>query len=189
MLPLTLVLWHGPQVPLEATGGLETVAVRAPDHSVALALLSAFGGGVTAPSANRFGSVSPTTADHVRAELADAAAHTGRRALRGRRRVRCRLSCDRRCSWGFPTVHRAGRGAFVSGKKKQNVRKTTTISDGQGRTLWSGADRPGRMHDQTAVRTEGTAEQFRLRPNVKAEVDEGYRGLADEFPDQVSAPP
>lgn len=40
-----------------------------PDHPVALALLSAFGGGVTAPSANRFGSVSPTTADHVRAEL------------------------------------------------------------------------------------------------------------------------
>jgi L-threonylcarbamoyladenylate synthase len=59
-------------VPLEATGGLETVAVRVPDHPVALALLSAFGGGVTAPSANRFGSVSPTTADHVRAELGDA---------------------------------------------------------------------------------------------------------------------
>ena len=45
------------------------------------------------------------------------------------------------------------------------------------------------MHDQTAVRTEGIAEQFRLRPKVKAEVDEGYRGLANEFPDQVSAPP
>ncbi|MFE2250437.1 L-threonylcarbamoyladenylate synthase [Streptomyces lavendulae] len=70
--PLTLVLRRGPRVPLEATGGLETVAVRVPDHPVALALLSAFGGGVTAPSANRFGSVSPTTADHVRAELGDA---------------------------------------------------------------------------------------------------------------------
>jgi L-threonylcarbamoyladenylate synthase len=67
--PLTLVLRRGPRVPLEATGGLETVAVRVPDHPVALALLSAFGGGVTAPSANRFGSVSPTTADHVHAEL------------------------------------------------------------------------------------------------------------------------
>jgi L-threonylcarbamoyladenylate synthase len=51
---------------------LETVAVRVPDHPVALALLSAFGGGVTAPSANRFGQVSPTTANHVRAELGDA---------------------------------------------------------------------------------------------------------------------
>ncbi|MFH7594435.1 L-threonylcarbamoyladenylate synthase [Streptomyces racemochromogenes] len=70
--PLTLVLRRGRRVPLEATGGLETVAVRVPDHPVALALLSAFGGGVTAPSANRFGSVSPTTAHHVRAELGDA---------------------------------------------------------------------------------------------------------------------
>ncbi|MEV6956064.1 L-threonylcarbamoyladenylate synthase [Streptomyces sp. NPDC051183] len=70
--PLTLVLRRGHRVPLEATGGLETVAVRVPDHPVALALLSAFGGGVTAPSANRFGSVSPTTADHVREELGDA---------------------------------------------------------------------------------------------------------------------
>ncbi|MEU7599221.1 transposase family protein [Streptomyces sp. NPDC039022] len=88
-----------------------------------------------------------------------------------------------------PQAHRPGRRAFVSGKKKQNTCKTTTISDGQGRTLWSGADRPGRMHDQTAVRTEGIADQFRLHPNVKAEVDEGYRGLANEFPGQVSAPP
>ncbi|MFJ4513652.1 L-threonylcarbamoyladenylate synthase [Streptomyces sp. NPDC088816] len=69
--PLTLVLRRGRRVPLEATGGLETVAVRVPDHPVALALLAACGG-VTAPSANRFGSVSPTTADHVRAELGEA---------------------------------------------------------------------------------------------------------------------
>ncbi|MFE9219590.1 transposase family protein [Streptomyces lavendulae] len=88
-----------------------------------------------------------------------------------------------------PKAHRPGRCAFVSGKKKQNTMKTTTISDGQGRTLWSGADRPGRMHDQTAMRTEGIAEQLRLYPTVKAEVDEGYRGLANEFPDQISAPP
>ncbi|CAG7658078.1 L-threonylcarbamoyladenylate synthase [Actinacidiphila bryophytorum] len=70
--PLTLVLRRGRRVPLEATGGLQTVAVRVPDHPVALALLAAFGGGVTAPSANRFGAVSPTTADHVHAELGDA---------------------------------------------------------------------------------------------------------------------
>ncbi|WP_328876875.1 transposase family protein [Streptomyces sp. NBC_00299] len=79
-------------------------------------------------------------------------------------------------------THRPGRGAFISGKKKQNTCKTTTISDGQGRTLWSGVDRPGRMHDQTAMRTEGVAEQFRLHPRVKAEVDEGYRGLAQRVP-------
>jgi hypothetical protein len=88
-----------------------------------------------------------------------------------------------------PRAGHPGRKAFVSGKKKQNTIKTTTFSDGQGRTLFSGAVRPGRMHDQTAVRTEGIAEQFRLRPTVQAQVDEGYRGLANEFPDQVSAPP
>ena len=88
-----------------------------------------------------------------------------------------------------PRAGRPGRAAFVSGKRKQNTIKTTTISDGQGRTLWCGAVRPGRMHDQTAMRTEGIAEHFRPYPRVKAEVDEGYRGLANEFPDQVSAPP
>ncbi|MFI5977309.1 L-threonylcarbamoyladenylate synthase [Streptomyces sp. NPDC051452] len=70
--PLTLVLPRSARVPLEATGGLQTVAVRVPGHPVALALLSAFGGGVTAPSANRFGQVSPTTADDVRVELGEA---------------------------------------------------------------------------------------------------------------------
>ncbi|WP_394365743.1 transposase family protein [Streptomyces sasae] len=76
-----------------------------------------------------------------------------------------------------PRAGRPGRKAFVSGKKKQNTVETTTFSDAQGRTLFSGVVRPGRMHDQTAVRTEGIAEQFRRHPNVKAEVDEGYRGL------------
>ncbi|MFF4602751.1 transposase family protein [Streptomyces sp. NPDC001339] len=85
-----------------------------------------------------------------------------------------------------PQAHRPGRCAFVPGKKKQNTYQTTTISNSQGRTLWSGAARPGRMHDQKAVRTEGIAEQLRLHPKVKAE---GYRGLANAFPDQVSGPP
>ncbi|WP_251058570.1 transposase [Streptomyces sp. ISL-87] len=88
-----------------------------------------------------------------------------------------------------PHAGRPGRKAFISGKKRQNTIKTTTFSDHQGRTLFSGVVRPGRMHDQTAVRTEGIAEQFRLHPTVKAEVDSGYQGLAKEFPDQVSAPP
>ncbi|MGD6741055.1 L-threonylcarbamoyladenylate synthase [Streptomyces sp. BH106] len=69
--PLTLVLRRSGRVPHETTGGLETVGVRVPDHPVALELLKAFGGGVAAPSANRFGSVSPTTAEHVRTELGD----------------------------------------------------------------------------------------------------------------------
>nr|WP_238426658.1 transposase [Streptomyces adustus] len=88
-----------------------------------------------------------------------------------------------------PQAGRPSRRSFVSGKRNQNTIKTTTLSDGQGRTLFSGALRPGRMHDQTAVRNEGIAEQFHQHPGVKAAVDRGYRGLASEFPGQVSAPP
>ncbi|MFV2117134.1 transposase family protein [Streptomyces sp. Act-28] len=87
-----------------------------------------------------------------------------------------------------PKAHSPGRRAFASGKRKQNTIKTTTISDHQGRTLWSGTVRPDRTHDQTAVRTEGVAERFRMHPAVKVEVDDGYRGLANEFPDRASAP-
>jgi L-threonylcarbamoyladenylate synthase len=70
--PLTIVVRRNPdRVVAEVTGGLDTVGVRVPDHPVALELLEAFGGGVAAPSANRFGRVSPTTAAHVRADLGD----------------------------------------------------------------------------------------------------------------------
>jgi hypothetical protein len=88
-----------------------------------------------------------------------------------------------------PRANKPGRRAFVSGKKKMNTKKATVVTDGQGRTLWAGAFRPGRMHDQTAVRTEGIADLFTQFPQVKAKVDAGYRGLAKEFPDQVQAPP
>lgn len=88
-----------------------------------------------------------------------------------------------------PRAGRPGRKAFVSGKKKMNTKKATVVTDGEGRTLWAGAFRPGRMHDQTAVRTEGIADLFRHYPQVRAKVDAGYRGLAKEFPDQVQAPP
>jgi hypothetical protein len=88
-----------------------------------------------------------------------------------------------------PEAGKPGRRAFVSGKKKQNTKKAAVITDEKGRTLWAGAFRPGRMHDQTAVRTEGIADLFRQFPQVKAKVDAGYRGLAKEFPAQVQAPP
>jgi L-threonylcarbamoyladenylate synthase len=69
--PLTLVVARGPLVSDVATGGRATVGVRVPGHPMAVELLDAFGGGVAAPSANPFGRVSPTTADHVRADLGD----------------------------------------------------------------------------------------------------------------------
>lgn len=69
--PLTLVLPKQHAIPGNVTAGLETVAVRVPAHPVALALLNACGVPIAAPSANRFGSVSPTTAEHVLADLGD----------------------------------------------------------------------------------------------------------------------
>jgi L-threonylcarbamoyladenylate synthase len=69
--PLTLILTRSPRVPDVVTGGRATVGLRVPDHPVARALLERFGGGVAAPSANRFGHVSPTAAAHVRADLGD----------------------------------------------------------------------------------------------------------------------
>ncbi len=73
--PMTLILKRSALAKDFITGGQETVGLRVPDHVIALALLSEFkkigGKGVAAPSANRFGHVSPTTSDAVRAELAD----------------------------------------------------------------------------------------------------------------------
>ena len=69
--PLTLILRRASWVPAEVTGGRETVGLRVPAHPVAQSLLGAFGDGIAAPSANRFGHISPTTAAHVRAELGE----------------------------------------------------------------------------------------------------------------------
>lgn len=70
--PLTLVLGRAKGVSDVVTGGQDTVALRVPAHPVARRLLARFGGGIAAPSANRHGRVSATTADHVRREFGDA---------------------------------------------------------------------------------------------------------------------
>lgn len=67
--PLTMVVARGRRIPPTVTSGLDTVAVRAPAHPVAHALLEAVAAPVAAPSANRFGHVSPTNADHVLSDL------------------------------------------------------------------------------------------------------------------------
>jgi L-threonylcarbamoyladenylate synthase len=69
--PLTIVVRRGPRAGDHVTGGQDTVALRVPAHPVAHELLVAFAGGLAAPSANRFGRVSPTEAEHVLDELAD----------------------------------------------------------------------------------------------------------------------
>jgi hypothetical protein len=88
-----------------------------------------------------------------------------------------------------PRPGRPGRRAFVSGKKRQNTKKAAVITDGNGATLWTGAIRPGRQHDQTALKTDGICDLLERFPQVNALVDAGYRGLARQFPDQVTAPP
>jgi len=69
--PLTLVLPRGPKIPHLVTSGLDTVAIRMPSHPVAQALLKESALPLAAPSANRFGRISPTTAAHVVEELGD----------------------------------------------------------------------------------------------------------------------
>ncbi len=69
--PMTLILKRAQGVIDEVTGGQNSVGLRIPSHPMARDLLAAFGGGVAAPSANRFGRISPTTAEHVRTELGD----------------------------------------------------------------------------------------------------------------------
>ena len=91
-------------VPDTASAGLQTIGLRVPDQPVALALLREFGGGVAAPSANRFGRVSPTRADDVRADLGDDVAEV----LDG---GRCRVGIESTIvdwSTDVPTILRLG---------------------------------------------------------------------------------
>lgn len=69
--PLTLLVPRAARVLDVVTGGRSTIGVRVSAHPLTLELLARFGGGLAAPSANRFGRVSPTTADHVRADLGE----------------------------------------------------------------------------------------------------------------------
>jgi L-threonylcarbamoyladenylate synthase len=67
--PLTLIVRRSERISTAATGGGDTVGLRVPSHPLAREMLRRFDGGVAAPSANRFGRISPTTADHVAEDL------------------------------------------------------------------------------------------------------------------------
>ncbi len=67
--PVTLILKRSSRAADFITGGQDSVGLRVPSHPIVQALLREFGGGIAAPSANRFGRVSPTSAAHVRADL------------------------------------------------------------------------------------------------------------------------
>lgn len=67
--PLTMIVWKNDKVPYETTGGMETVAIRMPNHPVALQLISESGCLIAAPSANTSGKPSPTEASHVALDM------------------------------------------------------------------------------------------------------------------------
>jgi L-threonylcarbamoyladenylate synthase len=70
--PLTLILPKAENVNDIVTGGQDSIGIRIPSHPMAQQLLNAFGGGIAAPSANRYGRLSPTKPEHVRDELGEA---------------------------------------------------------------------------------------------------------------------
>jgi len=122
--PMTLILKRSDLAKDFITGGQENVGLRVPDQSVALALLSEFekigGLGIAAPSANRFGAVSPTTADAVMEELG-IFLHTEDSILNGGQCVVGIESTILDCTTNFPTILRPG--AVTS----EMIEKTTGI--------------------------------------------------------------
>lgn len=84
-----------------------------------------------------------------------------------------------------PQAARPGRKAFINGAKRRNTIKGTIIGDQTGRLLWAGAVRPGRMHDQTALKTEGIDDLLDHFPAVRIWADQAYRGLSRDHPGQV----
>jgi L-threonylcarbamoyladenylate synthase len=122
--PMTLILKRSDLAKNFITGGQESVGLRVPDQSVALALLSEFekigGLGIAAPSANRFGAVSPTTADAVMEELG-IFLHTEDSILNGGQCVVGIESTILDCTTNFPTILRPG--AVTS----EMIEKTTGI--------------------------------------------------------------
>ena len=137
-------------VPDAVTGGLDTVGLRVPDQPVALALLRAFGGGVAAPSANRFGRVSPTTAADVLADLGDDVDVI----LDG---GPCRVGVESTivdCSGAEPAILRLGGIAARTGRGAARSRRCPLLDAGRGA-------RPG--HAGVALRAPGRGRARRRR--------------------------
>ena len=176
--PLTVVVARAAGVPDEVTGGLDTVAVRVPDQPVALALLREFGGGIAAPSANRFGRVSPTSASDVRADLGadvDLVLDGGR----------CRVGVESTivdCSNGEPTILRLG---GVPRERIEDVlgRRISVRDDGAIRA-------PGTLPSHYAPRAQVVVvDAHDLVPRARAALDCALRVgvVAPKLPDGLPA--
>lgn len=84
-----------------------------------------------------------------------------------------------------PAAGKPGRRAFVSGKARRNTIKTAVICDQACRLLWTGAIRPGRMHDATQIRTEGLEDLLHHFTRVRIWADQAYERLARDHPGQI----
>lgn len=166
--PLTLVGRCKPGTGIAdlVTAGLDTLAVRVPNHPLALNLLRAFGGPLAAPSANRSGAPSPTTADHVRADLGDAVAVVldGGACTAGLESTVVDLTTDP------VTILRLG---AIS---RDQIAALVPLAEGLG----AAARSPGRL-----ARHYAPAKPVRLKVTVPA-VDEAYLAFGAESPFSLS---
>jgi L-threonylcarbamoyladenylate synthase len=183
--PMTLVVKRSSLAADFVTGGQDTVGVRVPDHPVALGLLEAFakagGKGVAAPSANRFGNVSPTTAQAVSDELGDYLAN-GDLILDG---GACDVGVESTiidCTGDAPKILRPG--AITA----QMIAESTGLSVG-GKFVYTDDDLPGisvngKAVDSNAIRVSGSLEAH-YAPAATVVLDqspvagEGFIAMAD----------
>jgi len=130
--PLTLILKKSARVPYAVTGGQDTVGIRVPDHALAQRVLKQFGSAVAAPSANRFGRISPTDAKAVYEELGEAVDLI----LDG---GPCSLGIESTivdCSGGVPQILRPG---FISAEDIRSVLHTEILFREKAETRVSGS--------------------------------------------------
>jgi L-threonylcarbamoyladenylate synthase len=184
--PMTLVVRRSGLAADFVTGGQDTVGVRVPDHPVALGLLEAFaragGKGVAAPSANRFGNVSPTTAQAVSDELGDYLADSDQILDGGA----CAVGVESTiidCTGDVPKILRPGAITV------QMIAECTGLSVG-GRFVYTDDDLPGisvngNPVEETVIRVSGSLEAH-YAPAATVLLDQspvagqGFIAMADE---------
>jgi L-threonylcarbamoyladenylate synthase len=164
--PLTLVLRRAPAVDLAITGGQDTVAVRVPAHPVAQQLLRAFGSGIAAPTANRYGCVSPTRAEHVREEFGDSL----RVILDG---GDCKIGLESAIVACLDDVPRVLRPGFITLSQLRSV-----VPETQGRTEAEAPRVPGSDVKHYAPSTPLSIVQSRTLEEVVAQLTSEHERVA-----------
>jgi L-threonylcarbamoyladenylate synthase len=170
--PLSVVVEKSPDVLAEVTGGHQTVALRVPGHSMAIEILTRLNGGLAAPSANKFGKVSPTTAQHVWDDLGTSVDYI----LDG---GPCEVGIESTivdCSPGIPVVLRPG------GISAEDIHKIVELGDddlGRSRA-------PGMLPAHYAPHCQVTlVEELSEAIRVSESVDSSTRRVIDASVDPI----